>query len=241
MADHLAGSEPVGNRANLKAVTRRSSMSAEQRETLDAILRQSALPFDSDVSELRRLTREYASAQPLPPGVTVTAGSLGGVPVAEITVEGIEARHAVLYFHGGVYVIGDAFQPAGLAAQIGRRTACQGHLRRLPARPRAPVPGRGRRCAGGLRGSPAGRHCPVGHRLGGGVRGRRARRRHLGQRPRSRPAPARCGVRHVAVCRPDLVRGNDGDQARGRPAVHPRKHSRPGSPTIRRAKMPLWA
>jgi acetyl esterase/lipase len=100
-------------------------MSAEQRETLDAILRQSALPFDSDVSELRRLTREYASAQPLPAGVTVTAGSLGGVPVAEITVDGIEARHVVLYFHGGVYVIGDAFQPAGLAAQVGRRTGAK--------------------------------------------------------------------------------------------------------------------
>ena len=31
-------------------------MSTEQRENLDAILRQSAFPFDSDVSELRRLT-----------------------------------------------------------------------------------------------------------------------------------------------------------------------------------------
>jgi monoterpene epsilon-lactone hydrolase len=100
-------------------------MSAERRETLDTILRQSALPFDSDISELRRLTRGYASAQPLPAGVTVTAGSLGGVPVAEITVDGIEARHVVLYFHGGVYVIGDAFQPAGLAAQVGRRTAAK--------------------------------------------------------------------------------------------------------------------
>jgi acetyl esterase/lipase len=28
----------------------------------------------------------------------------------------------VLYFHGGVYVLGDAFQSAGLAAQVGRRT-----------------------------------------------------------------------------------------------------------------------
>jgi epsilon-lactone hydrolase len=100
-------------------------MSAEQRETLDAILRQSALPFDSDVSELRRLTREYASAQPLPAGVTVTAATLGGVPTAEITIDGIEPRHIVLYFHGGVYVIGDAFQPAGLAAQVGRRTGAK--------------------------------------------------------------------------------------------------------------------
>ncbi len=100
-------------------------MSTEQRENLDAILRQSAFPFDSDVSELRRLTREYASAQPLPAGVTVTAAALGGVPTAEITIDGIEPRHVVLYFHGGVYVIGDAFQAAGLASQVGRRTGAK--------------------------------------------------------------------------------------------------------------------
>jgi acetyl esterase/lipase len=52
----------------------------------------------------------------------VTAATLGGVPTAEITIDGIEPRHVVLYFHGGVYVIGDAFQAAGLASQIGRRT-----------------------------------------------------------------------------------------------------------------------
>ncbi len=98
-------------------------MSAEQRETLDAILRQSAFPAGSDVSEQRRLLRELLSAQPLPAGVTVTAAALGGVPAAQITVDGVEPRHIVLYFHGGVYVLGDAFQAAGLAAQVGRRTA----------------------------------------------------------------------------------------------------------------------
>ena len=97
-------------------------MSTEQQEALDAILRQSALPADSDVNEQRRLLRELISAQPLPPDVTVTAAALGGVPTAEITVDGIEPRHVVLYFHGGVYVLGDAFQAAGLASQIGRRT-----------------------------------------------------------------------------------------------------------------------
>jgi monoterpene epsilon-lactone hydrolase len=97
-------------------------VSAEQRKNLEAILRQSAFPVDTDVSELRRLTREQASAQPLPADVTVTAGALGGVPTAEITIDGIEPRHVVLYFHAGVYVIGDAFQTAGLAAQVGRRT-----------------------------------------------------------------------------------------------------------------------
>jgi epsilon-lactone hydrolase len=97
-------------------------VSTEQKENLDTVLRQSALPADADVSEQRRLLRDLASAQPLPVGVTVTAAALGGVPTAEITVDGMEPRHVVLYFHGGVYVLGDAFQPAGLAAQVGRRT-----------------------------------------------------------------------------------------------------------------------
>ncbi|MDX6591941.1 MAG: epsilon-lactone hydrolase [Gaiellales bacterium] len=97
-------------------------MSTEQRETVDAILRQSAFRVGSDVNEQRRLLRELVSAQPLPADVTVTAATLGGVPTAEITVDGIEARHVVLYFHGGVYVIGDAFLAAELASQVGRRT-----------------------------------------------------------------------------------------------------------------------
>ena len=101
---------------------RETSVSTEQRENLEAILRQSAFPFDSDVSEQRRLLRELTSAQPLPADVTVTAAALGGVPTAEITIDGIEPRHVVLYFHGGVYVIGDAFQAADLASQVGRRT-----------------------------------------------------------------------------------------------------------------------
>jgi monoterpene epsilon-lactone hydrolase len=97
-------------------------VSTEQRETLDAILRQSAFPADSDVNEQRELLRQAISAQPLPADVRVTAAALGGVPTAEITVDGIEPRHVVLYFHGGVYVMSDAFLAAGLASQVGRRT-----------------------------------------------------------------------------------------------------------------------
>jgi epsilon-lactone hydrolase len=97
-------------------------VSTEQRETLDAILRQSAFPVNSDVNEQRQLLRELLSTPPLPPDVTVTAATLGAIPTAEITVDGIEPRHVVLYFHGGVYVMGDAFLAADLASQIGRRT-----------------------------------------------------------------------------------------------------------------------
>ena len=97
-------------------------MSIEQRQTLDAILRQSAFPADAGLVEQRRLLRELLSAQPLPADVTVTAAALGDVPTAEITVDGIEPRYVVLYFHGGVYVMGDAALAADLASEIGRRT-----------------------------------------------------------------------------------------------------------------------
>jgi hypothetical protein len=107
--------EPAWGAAGRIPPEGRCSVSTEQRENLDAILRQSAFPFGSDVSEQRRLLREFASAQPLPADVTVTAAALGGVPTAEITIDGVEPRHVVLYFHGGVYVIGDAFQAGGPA------------------------------------------------------------------------------------------------------------------------------
>ena len=63
-------------------------MSTEQQETIDAILRQSAFPVGTSVNEQRRLLREAVSAQPLRPDVIVTAAALGGVPTAEVTVDG---------------------------------------------------------------------------------------------------------------------------------------------------------
>jgi acetyl esterase/lipase len=61
------------------------------------------------------------AAQPRPADITVTRAALGSVPTAEITVAGAESRHTVLYFHGGVYAIGDAALAADLAAEIGKR------------------------------------------------------------------------------------------------------------------------
>ena len=97
-------------------------MSTQQRLNLDAILRQGAFPASADVNEQRRQLKALLSAQPLPGNVTVTSATLGGVPTADITVAGVEPRYTVLYFHGGVYVLGDAFLAAELASEIGRRT-----------------------------------------------------------------------------------------------------------------------
>ena len=114
--------EPAWGRCQPTPTEGTSSVSTEQRENLEAVLRQSAFPAGIDINEQRRLLKELTSSQPLPADVTVTAAALGGVPTAEITIDGIEPRHVVLYFHSGVYVLGDAFQAANLASQVGRRT-----------------------------------------------------------------------------------------------------------------------
>src|SRR6185437_11203934 len=108
-----------------QANQRRSAVSTEQRENVEAILRQSAFPVGSSVDEQRQLLREAVSAQPLPADVTVTAAALGAVPAAEITIDGVGSRHVVLYFHGGVYVLGDASQAAGLASQVVRQAGAR--------------------------------------------------------------------------------------------------------------------
>ena len=97
-------------------------MGTEQRENLDAILRQSVFPAGADVSGQRPLLRELNSVQPLPADVTVTAATLRGVRTAEITIDGIEPSHVVYYFHGGICVLEGAFLAADLASQVGRRT-----------------------------------------------------------------------------------------------------------------------
>jgi acetyl esterase/lipase len=96
-------------------------MSLEQRQALDAVLRQSPLGKATDVNELRRLFAELMNAAPLPRELTVTPAVLGAVPTVEISVAGVTARHRVLYLHGGVYAFGNAASGAGLAAEIARR------------------------------------------------------------------------------------------------------------------------
>ncbi len=182
--------------------------------------------------------RELISAQPLPADVTVTAGSLGGVPTAEITVDlNRTLAMVVLYFHGGVYVIGDAFLAANLASQAGRMdSAARSSPSTTGSPPSTRIRQRPTNALAAYEALPAGRHSPIGHRLRG--RARLARRvprhRYPGQRPRSRAAPARRGLRHVK-----RKRGTSPWPGRPwKPSATPtrcsaRRHSAPESPTTR--------
>jgi len=203
-------------------------VSAEQREKLEAVLRQSAFPAGSDVSEQRRLLREVVSAQPLPAGVTVTAAALGGVPTAEITIDRIEPRHVVLYLHGGVYVLGDAFQAADLASQIGRRTRAKVISVDYRLAPEHPYPAAADDALAAYQALLRGGTAPsdiafAGESAGGGL----AIATLVNARDHGLPLPAAAFVMSPYA---DLTpgRGDDGNQARGRRADEPGKPPIPG-------------
>ncbi len=171
----------------------------------------------------------------------MTAAALGGVPTAEITVDGIEPRHIVLYFHGGVYVVGDAFLAAGLASQVGRRTRAKVISVDYRLAPEHPYPAAVDDALAAYEALLHNGTAPsdiafAGESAGGGLAiATLVNARDHGLAPASR------SLRHVTVRRPHPGRDDHGNQARGRPADEPRSSSKPESPTIRRDKTPLLA
>jgi monoterpene epsilon-lactone hydrolase len=97
-------------------------MSRQQQVELDAMLRQA--PFDpkGDVAALRSGFEALMQQIPIPGDVRKTATALGGVNAVEVTVDGVDSPDVVLYFHGGVYVIGSADSSVPLVADLSRRT-----------------------------------------------------------------------------------------------------------------------
>jgi acetyl esterase/lipase len=96
-------------------------MSLQQRDELDQILRAGPLDLGGNAKEQRIVFDEMMGAIPVPDDVVASPGSLGGIPVVTIDVEGTETEHVVLYFHGGAYAIGTACSSVGLASDLGRR------------------------------------------------------------------------------------------------------------------------
>jgi monoterpene epsilon-lactone hydrolase len=97
-------------------------MSKDQQLQLDAILRQGGLDTAGDVGPLRAAFNELMAQAPLAPDVQQRAVETGGVDGVEVTVQGTRADNVILYFHGGVYVIGTALASVPLVSELVRRT-----------------------------------------------------------------------------------------------------------------------
>jgi monoterpene epsilon-lactone hydrolase len=116
-------------------------MSREQRESLEAVLRQVPLDAGGTLDVQRPLFEEFMLRQPLPDDIQLTDGTLGGVPVLEIEAPGADADARVLYFHGGVFALGLGASPRGPGCPRGSTSAGQGDRSRISARPRESVSG----------------------------------------------------------------------------------------------------
>jgi monoterpene epsilon-lactone hydrolase len=100
-------------------------MSKEQRTQLNAILRQGNLDQAGEVAPLRAAFNELMSHVPVAPDVHQKPVAIGGVDGIEVTVEGVAAENVILYFHGGVYVIGTAVASVPLVSQVVRRAGAR--------------------------------------------------------------------------------------------------------------------
>ena len=97
-------------------------MSNEQRQALDTLFRNGPLDIGGDHVRQREVFLHMLTSRPLPEDVILTPGTLGGVPVLEIGIDGVEPEGTLLWFHGGFYVLGSPRTSAALASNLARRT-----------------------------------------------------------------------------------------------------------------------
>lgn len=100
-------------------------MSKQQQLALDATLRQGHLDLEADVATLRATFNEVMAHVPVPGDVHQKPTTIGGVSAVEVTTQGTDVANVILYFHGGVYVIGSAATSVPLASDLARRTGAK--------------------------------------------------------------------------------------------------------------------
>jgi epsilon-lactone hydrolase len=100
-------------------------MSKEQQQALDGILRQGGLDLRQDAETLRASFNELMSYIPVAGDVEQKPTTIGGVAAIEVTIRGTDASGVILYFHGGVYVIGSALTSIPLVSDLARRSGAR--------------------------------------------------------------------------------------------------------------------
>jgi len=96
-------------------------MSRLQQLDLNAILRQGPLDLEADVATLRAAFNEVMAGIPVAGDVDHVPTTVGGVNAIDVTIGGIDSANTILYFHGGVYVIGSAVTSVPLVSDLARR------------------------------------------------------------------------------------------------------------------------
>jgi epsilon-lactone hydrolase len=96
-------------------------MSEQQKEILRGVLREGSLDLQADLTTLRAAFEELMAQVPVPEDVRQKTVTVGGVDGIEVTIDGADSQNVILYFHGGVYVIGSAAASVPLISDLARR------------------------------------------------------------------------------------------------------------------------
>jgi monoterpene epsilon-lactone hydrolase len=115
-------------------------MSKQQQRQLDAILREGQFDTGGDVQTLRAAFSEIMAQVPVAPDVQQNPVEIGGVAGVEVTIQGNQAENVILYFHGGVYVIGSAASSVPLVGDLVRRTGAKAITLEYRLAPEHPYP-----------------------------------------------------------------------------------------------------
>ena len=156
--------------------------------------------------------REYG----VPADVSVEPVSAGGVRAEWISTPGAADDAAILYLHGGGYVIGSLDSHRHLVAEAGRAAGCWALALDYRLAPEHPFPAAVDDALAGVSLSAGARHQAGAHRDRRRQRRRRARRRGDGRDPRRRTAAAGMRLVHLAVGRYGGDRRHDDQQGRSR-------------------------
>jgi len=115
-------------------------VSRQQQSQLDAILRQGRLDTAGDVPTLRAAFNAVMAQVPVAPDVQQNPVEVGGVAGLEVIIEGTKSESLILYFHGGVYVIGTAASSVPLVSDLVRRTGTKAITIQYRLGPEHPYP-----------------------------------------------------------------------------------------------------
>jgi epsilon-lactone hydrolase len=96
-------------------------VSEEQKEMLRGVLGGGSLDLQADVTTLRAAFEQLMAQVPVPEDVRQKPVTVGGVSGIEVTIDGADSQNVILYFHGGVYVIGSASASVALISDLARR------------------------------------------------------------------------------------------------------------------------
>jgi epsilon-lactone hydrolase len=97
-------------------------MTAQQRDTIDQMLRNAPFDLGGDIATQRPILDQMLTSQPLPADVRTTPGDLGGIPVTFIDIADVEPQGTIFHIHGGGFALGSAEGSVGLASSLARKT-----------------------------------------------------------------------------------------------------------------------